>query len=164
MNNKFETYKKNFKGDIDFLIGQINQDKLKDEEIKNFSSKWKENNNKIQSEFKNDIIEYSKKLKQNVPFNISIEESDLEEIKVNFEYWDNKHIIMHGIAFGAEAIGGAISAAATATVTVPGIGLAIGAGIMIHLSICYAKYVSNKSKEKDKIKTKCFELFRFIFG
>ena len=27
MNNKFETYKKNFKGDIDFLIGQINQDK-----------------------------------------------------------------------------------------------------------------------------------------
>ena len=59
---------------------------------------------------------------------------------------------MHGIAFGAEAIGGAISAAATATVTVPGIGLAIGAGIMIHLSICYAKYVSNKSKEKEKLK------------
>ena len=58
---------------------------------------------------------------------------------------------MHGIAFGAE-IGGVISAAAVATVTVPGIGLAIGAGIMIHFGICCAKYVSNKSKEKEELK------------
>ena len=58
---------------------------------------------------------------------------------------------MHGIAFCAE-IGGVISAAAVATVTAPGIGLAIGAGIMIHLGICCAKYVSNKSKEKEELK------------
>ena len=78
---KLNTYKENFGSDITSLIGKVTNDKKNNEEIKKFSGKWKGRNDSIQLDIQNDVIEYSKKLEEKIPIDISIKNNDFEEKK-----------------------------------------------------------------------------------
>ena len=148
--NKIDSYKKKFEDDISNLTNSVTKKNVSNEDIQQFSGKWKENNDKIQSDIQNDIIDYASEIEEKFTIDISIEANEFEE-QEKFDYFDAGHIAAHGIILGLEGVGGTISAIVAANVTAPGIGVAISAGLLIHLGICLIKYKLDRKKEKDRL-------------
>ena len=150
INNKIETYKKKFENEINSFILRVTNEKINNEEIQQFSEKWKINNDKIQKDIQNDVIDFSREVEEKMSINFSIKTDDFEEQKP-IKFFDSEHIKTHGVVLGIEGIAGTISSVIAANVTAPGIGLGIGVGILIHLGICFYKYKKNEKEDKKQL-------------
>ena len=144
INEKIKKLKEDFEKKIKVLETKISNG-IREEEIVDFSSKWKDKKDNLDKEIKEEIVKVY---------------SEIDQIKTlkNSEYekryfFTKKHIIAHAGAAGAQAIGeGAILIFSSISIAFPPIAIAVGAFALIHGGICIGKFIRDKKNEKKDLK------------
>ena len=139
---KIDSLKDQFEEEVNSLVGYVENEKNLNK-INDFSLKWKEKKESLESEVKNEISDLSLKVNEKIN-TFDIDQNEIEK-HGKIRYFDWKHITAHAIAF---SINGGLGIAAIATsIVIPGVGYILAGGrLLIHLSICGIKYLIDKKK------------------
>ena len=141
---KIKKTKTDFENEIEDLNLKVRNKEIDEEKILGFSSKWKKQKDELNENIKNLIVKVYSEINK---FK-TLKDSEYEKKK----YFTKKHIIVHGVTAGAQAVGeGAGLIFSSIAISFPPIAIAIGAFALIHGGICIGKFIRDKIKKTEDL-------------
>ena len=141
---KIKKTKTDFENEIEDLNLKVRNKEIDEEKILEFSSKWKKQKDELNENIKNLIV----KVYSEIDEFKTLKDSEYEKKK----YFTKKHIIVHGVTAGAQAVGeGAGLIFSSIAISFPPIAIAIGAFALIHGGICIGKFIRDKIKKTEDL-------------